>query len=136
VPGRDEFGRGDRQRVTLEPDRQQATVDLGGHDLHYELGLPKGIESRRVFGGVPMSVTHRACQLERLNSLGLAVHALPALRDVDTIEDLRAVATALGGSMTADVVALLDTPADSGERSCGTSARRGLVGPVSPNRGP
>jgi uncharacterized protein len=45
------------------------------------------------FAGVPMSsrVTWRR-QRSRLDELGLGVHELPRLRDVDTIEDARAVA--------------------------------------------
>jgi hypothetical protein len=46
-----------------------------------------------VFGGIPMSepTTYRA-QRARLKLLGLSVAEQPALRDVDTIEDARAVA--------------------------------------------
>ena len=57
VPGRDELGRSDRQRVTLEPDRQQATVDLGGHDLLYELGLPKASSRAGCSAACPRAAT-------------------------------------------------------------------------------
>jgi rSAM/selenodomain-associated transferase 1 len=46
-----------------------------------------------VFEGVPMSSTETCtAQVRRLRGLGLRVGALPALRDVDTIDDARAVA--------------------------------------------
>jgi uncharacterized protein len=52
-----------------------------------------------VFEGVPMS-SDRTCtaQRQRLADLGLRVAWLPWLRDVDTIEDARAVARACPGS--------------------------------------
>lgn len=72
------------------------------------LGLPRGVDPRHVFDRIPMSVAHTgSCQLDRLMSLGLAIHTLPVLRDVDTFEDLCAVASELPGSMTAGVVGRL-----------------------------
>ena len=48
-----------------------------------------------VFRGVPMSAPQTgAAQLARLTALGLRTTLLPALRDVDTIEDAYAVAAA------------------------------------------
>ena len=48
-----------------------------------------------VFDGVPMSEPGTAAaQRARLAALGLSVAELPPLRDVDTIEDVRAVAAA------------------------------------------
>jgi len=47
----------------------------------------------RVFEGVPMSAGNTgAVQLGRLATLGLRTRTLPPLRDIDTIEDARAVA--------------------------------------------
>jgi uncharacterized protein len=47
----------------------------------------------RVFEGIPMSAGNTGVrQRERLRELGLRVALLPALRDVDTMEDARAVA--------------------------------------------
>jgi rSAM/selenodomain-associated transferase 1 len=49
----------------------------------------------RVFDGIPMSrSTTWTKQRKRLRELGLRVHDQPPLRDVDTIEDARAVARA------------------------------------------
>lgn len=49
----------------------------------------------RCFQGVPMSTDHTgAAQHQRLLQLGLTVAALPTLRDVDTIDDLIAIAAA------------------------------------------
>lgn len=76
------------------------------------LGLPRGAISRRVFDGVPMSVSHTGTsQRARLDALGLGVHVLPTLRDVDNIDDLRAVGHELPGSYTAGVLARLDAAA-------------------------
>jgi hypothetical protein len=58
---------------------------------YWSVGLKR--PAAAVFAGVPMSTgdTH-AAQLTRFRSLGLKVHAQPALRDVDTIADAWAIA--------------------------------------------
>ena len=59
----------------------------------------------RVFEGVPMSSAKTvAAQRRRLSALGLEWEELPELRDVDTIEDARAVAAACPGSRFAAVL--------------------------------
>jgi uncharacterized protein len=62
----------------------------GGYWL---IGLRRGIDPTAVFSEVPMSTpdTGRA-QVQRLLSLGLTTVTLGELRDVDTIDDVRAVA--------------------------------------------
>jgi rSAM/selenodomain-associated transferase 1 len=83
-------------------DVARAAARLAGGDVDAVLGpaLDGGywtIGLRRpdpaAFAGVPMS-TGRTCaaQERRLRQLGLSVGALPAMRDVDTIDDARAVA--------------------------------------------
>jgi rSAM/selenodomain-associated transferase 1 len=58
---------------------------------YWAIGLRRA--DPRVFAGIPMSAADTgARQRERLASLGLRVEVLPALRDIDTIEDARAVA--------------------------------------------
>jgi rSAM/selenodomain-associated transferase 1 len=58
-----------------------------------------GVPDRAVFVGVPMSVAETgAVQRRRLARLGLRTAELPTLRDVDRIEDARAVASAIPGS--------------------------------------
>jgi glycosyltransferase A (GT-A) superfamily protein (DUF2064 family) len=60
-----------------------------------------GLKRRRAsaFAGVPMSnATTCTKQRARLRELGLRVHDQPRLRDVDTIEDARAVAAEAGGT--------------------------------------
>jgi rSAM/selenodomain-associated transferase 1 len=53
----------------------------------------------RVFDGIPMSTDRTgAAQLARLHDLGLRVHLLPRLRDVDQPADARAVALAAPGT--------------------------------------
>ena len=58
---------------------------------YWAVGLRK--PQRELFSGVPMSTSHTfADQLERLRGHGLSVGLLPPLRDVDLIDDARAVA--------------------------------------------
>ena len=58
---------------------------------YWAIGLRRAIDA--FFHGVPMSVaTTGTAQLLRLREQGLQVDLLPALRDVDTIDDARAVA--------------------------------------------
>jgi len=58
---------------------------------YWAIGLSR--PDARAFLGVPMSTSRTGdAQLERLDSLGLRVRLLPALRDVDEIEDARAAA--------------------------------------------
>jgi uncharacterized protein len=63
-------------------------ADDGGY---WAIGLRR--PDPRVFAGVPMSrATTGARQYERIRALGLGVERLPALRDVDDIDDALAVA--------------------------------------------
>lgn len=56
-------------------------------------GIGSRIPVARLFEGVPMSTNVTAdAQRDRLRDLGLVWHELPGLRDVDTMEDARAVA--------------------------------------------
>ena len=60
------------------------------------------------FAGVPMSAPDTlARQRERFDRLGLQRHEQPTLRDVDTIEDARAVAALAPGSRFAAALAAL-----------------------------
>jgi len=62
----------------------------GGYWL---LGLRAGISPAAVFAGVPMSVdTTGAAQRERLDALGLSTLTVGELRDVDTVDDVFAIA--------------------------------------------
>jgi len=62
-----------------------------------------------VFAGVPMSVeTTGAVQARRLDELGLRAVALPELRDVDDIEDARAVAALAPDSAFARALAAVE----------------------------
>ena len=63
----------------------------------------------RVFSGVPMSRDDTgAAQRGRLAALGLRTAMLPALRDIDTIEDARAVAREAPGSRLAAALAAIE----------------------------
>ena len=63
------------------------------------LGLSGDVDPDKVFAGIPMSVeTTGAAQLERLADLGLPVHHVPPLRDIDLADDLWAVADLAPGS--------------------------------------
>ena len=59
------------------------------------LGLRRAIDAAAVFDGIPMSTADTgAAQLERLRGLGLTTLMLGPLRDIDTIDDVLAVAAA------------------------------------------
>jgi rSAM/selenodomain-associated transferase 1 len=76
-------------------------ADDGGY---WAIGLRRA--DPRVFAGVPMSsATTGARQLERLHALGLGVERLPALRDVDDIDDAHAVAALAPASRFAAALA-------------------------------
>jgi uncharacterized protein len=78
-------------------------ADDGGY---WAIGLRSAAAG--VFERVPMSEPGTAAaQRRRLGKLGLAVAELPPLRDVDTIEDVRAVAAAAPGGRFAAAVAAL-----------------------------
>ena len=74
---------------------------------YWGIGLPA--PDPRAFAGVPMSTgATGAAQHAALERLGLDVAALPALRDVDTIADARAVAAGAPGTRFAARLAALD----------------------------
>lgn len=61
------------------------------------------------FAGVPMSTPDTgARQLDRLRALGLRVHLLPTLRDLDTAADAEAVAASAPATRTAGVLRRLE----------------------------
>ncbi len=66
----------------------------------------------RVFAGVPMS-DPRTCAVQRgrLRALGLRTHELPEMRDVDDIQDARAVAALAPTARFARTLAAMDLPA-------------------------
>jgi rSAM/selenodomain-associated transferase 1 len=74
-------------------DRADAALGLAPDGGYWGIGLRRA--DAGVFRGVPMSEPATgAAQRRRLRALGLRTAALPALRDVDTIADARAVAAA------------------------------------------
>lgn len=74
-------------------DRHDAALGLARDGGWWAVALRRGHPA--CFLGVPMSTGSTGqAQLRRLRALGLAVATLPVLRDVDTVEDLRAVAAA------------------------------------------
>ena len=97
-------------RLLLEGMRALARPDIDavlGRSLdggYWSVGLKRrGVHA---FAGVPMSChTTGRRQRARLDELGFRVHEQPALRDVDTIEDARAVAREAPGSRFAAVLA-------------------------------
>jgi len=63
-----------------------------------------GADPHRVFTGVPMSTAATGSrQRQRLRALGLAVHTAPLRRDIDSFQDLCAVAAAAPATRTAAV---------------------------------
>jgi uncharacterized protein len=82
----------ERARATLLRPGTDAVLGPAHDGGYWAVGLRD--PGRELFEGVPMSSpgTFRA-QLARLHAHGLSVALLPPLRDVDLIEDARAVAT-------------------------------------------
>ncbi len=74
-----------------------AVIGRAADGGYWSVGLKRG--GRAEFAGVPMSChTTWSRQRARLRELQLHIHDQPALRDVDTIEDARAVALQAPGS--------------------------------------
>jgi rSAM/selenodomain-associated transferase 1 len=77
--------------ATLRHDAVDAALGLAGDGGYWAIGLRE--PDAALFAGVTMSeATTGATQRARLDAAGLRVAALPELRDVDTIDDARAVA--------------------------------------------
>jgi uncharacterized protein len=75
----------------------------GGYWL---VGLRSDTDPAPVFDGIPMSCAKTGmAQLRRLASLGLSTHLLRELRDVDTVDDLRAVVLAYPETRVAHLAA-------------------------------
>jgi rSAM/selenodomain-associated transferase 1 len=71
---------------------------------YWSVGLKRA--PRAVFDGIPMSASSTCAeQRARIRSLGLRLHEQSPLRDVDTIEDARAVARDAPGSRFARALA-------------------------------
>src|SRR5688572_29271040 len=74
---------------------------------YWGIGLPA--PDGRAFDGVPMSAGDTgAVQRARLAILGLRTRVLPPLRDIDTVEDARAVALEAPGSRFAAALAEIE----------------------------
>ncbi len=87
-----------------------AVLGLAPDGGYWAIGLRE--PDARVFAGVPMSEPATgAVQQSRLETLGLSPARLPALRDVDTIEDARTVAATTPGSRFAAALAELEPAA-------------------------
>ena len=72
----------------------QALLGLAADGGWWALGLPHPVPG--AFAGVPMSVaTTGLAQQARLTELGLGLHLLPVLRDVDHVDDIAPVAAAM-----------------------------------------
>jgi glycosyltransferase A (GT-A) superfamily protein (DUF2064 family)/SAM-dependent methyltransferase len=77
--------------LTSSWDGADAALGLSADGGFWAIGLRRPVTG--VFTGIPMSTgATGAAQLERLRSLGLRVHLLPVLQDVDTPADAIAVA--------------------------------------------
>jgi uncharacterized protein len=108
--------------IVVAMDTPQVTTDqltsalgaLSDHDAvfgpaadggYWLMGLRNTIDPVAVFRAIPMSTDYTgAAQLARLHSLGLTVAHLDKLRDIDTIDDLHAVAAASPGRRIASVI--------------------------------
>jgi uncharacterized protein len=83
------------------------TIGLALDGGYWMIGLcaESAVMAPELFEGVAMSATHTGLsQIGRLHAHGRRVRLLPTARDLDTVEDLKAV-VALGGGGTLAVVA-------------------------------
>lgn len=86
--------------------RSDAVLGPATDGGYWSVGL--GHPQEDAFRDIPMSCpTTLARQRERFATLGLATYEQPALRDVDTIADARAVAAATPGSRFAQALAAM-----------------------------
>ena len=77
---------------------------------YWMIGLCETSANRaaKIFTGVPMSTSYTGlAQLQRLHGLGCRVRLLPIARDLDTIDDLRAVANSDRSGELADLARVL-----------------------------
>jgi len=102
----------DRALQTLRTSAQ-AVLGRSPDGGFWLLGLRRGIPAATVLDGVPMSTTHTgAAQFRRLQELGVSVTLLEELRDIDTIDDVLAVAELIPSSATAQLAARLTSRDD------------------------
>ena len=89
---------------------------------YWAIGLKRA--DARVFEGVPMSAPHTgSAQLLRLRALGMRTAALPALRDVDTMDDARRVAREAPSTAFARAVRALSAHTTHDEQPVPEAAR-------------
>jgi uncharacterized protein len=90
---------------------------------YWAIGLRRS--DARAFAGVPMSTPHTgSAQLLRLRALGMRTAALPALRDVDTMDDARRVAREAPSTGFARAVRALSAHTTHDEQPVPEAARR------------
>lgn len=89
----------------------EAVIGGASDGGYWAIGLRR--PDRRALRGVPMSVASTGeAQRARLRELGLRVHELPALRDVDRFEDALAVAASAPSTrFAATLAAIVSAPA-------------------------
>jgi glycosyltransferase A (GT-A) superfamily protein (DUF2064 family) len=93
----------DRLLTLGEGSGRRAVLGHAADGGWWVIGLPV-VDPQAVFTGVAMSSRLTGAHQERrLRSLGFAVAQAPVYRDIDTVEDLVAVAAAAPGITTADV---------------------------------
>jgi hypothetical protein len=95
----------DGMRALARPD-VDAVLGRALDGGYWSVGLKRGGE--HAFTGVPMSCqTTWDAQRQRMRELGWRVHEQPELRDVDTIEDARFVASHAPGTRFATALAAI-----------------------------
>ena len=98
-------------------DSHDTVLGLATDGGFWLLGLRRAIDPAAVFTGISMSTASTGtAQLERLRALGLSTLLLEQLRDVDTIDDVLAVAAAHPDSRLGRLVATILLAPDA-ERS-------------------
>ena len=111
----------ERGLTALEHPGVDAVLGRAPDGGYWAIGLRSPDE--RVFDGVPMSADDTAAsQRARLDELGLRVDELEHLRDVDTIEDARAVAAERPQSRFARALSALGLADEAGAGGLGPGA--------------
>ncbi len=99
----------DHAAALLENPEADAVLGPAPDGGYWAIGL--ATPDPAVFAGVPMSSRNTfTAQLRRLAEMHLAVTVLPEMRDVDTIEDARAVAAGWPHTSFAAAMARLEPP--------------------------
>lgn len=99
-----------------------ATIGLATDGGYWSIGLGAADAGRadQLITGVPMSVAHTGvAQIHRLHRNGCRVALLPMARDIDTFDDVRAIAMSTRPGLLADIARGIVAAVDAADRPVG-----------------